>query len=164
MNQKIRALLVGIAIIIIGLSLVLAVLMPFSHREEKEIWLPQYYRIVNLKNGSYIAISEYRNDKAIEISFKDMLRIYETKLSNETFEIIVQQNGTIHYLWEYENISFIARQHNKLDYYVHYGSIVDVQEGKVTILYQADPIFGVLMTILIIALGVVSIVALWPTK
>ena len=169
MNRKTRALLVGTAIISVGLSLILAVWTPFSHREEREFWLPRYYRIVNLSNGSYIAISEYRNDKAIEMSFKDMLRIYETKLSNETFEIIVQQNGTIHYLWEYENITFIARQHNNLDYYAHFGSIADVQEvqeGKVTItiLYQANVPFGIFSSIAVIVLGVLVIAALWPTK
>ena len=164
MNRKTRALLVGTAIISVGLSLILAVWTPFSHREEREFWLPQYYRIVNLSNGSYIAISEYRNDKAIEMSFKDMLRIYETKLSNETFEIIVQQNGTIHYLWEYESITFIARQHNNLNYYTHLGSIIDVQEGKVTILYQADVPYGVVLIICVIVFGALMIIFLWPTK
>lgn len=165
MNRKALALIVAALIIVGGVGTIAYITMPISHEEKKEIWLPRQYQIVNRPNSSYIAISEYRNDEAVEISFESMQKQYETRFSNKTFEIIAQQNGTIHYVWTFEGIIFTAKQHNNLWYPGHYGSIVDVSsDGKITILYQAEIWSPLLMSICLVAIGIIVGYMTWPKK
>jgi hypothetical protein len=160
LNRKILAFTVAIGIIAIGWSGILYFTLPLREEVKKEIWLPHQYHIANINDG-YAAISEYRTN-AVEISFEKMQELYEDKFSNENFEIIVQQNGTINYVWDFQGITFIAKQHNNLWYPGHDGIITDVSSnGQITILYQAR-IEGSIVMVLILVLGIIIGVVIWP--
>jgi hypothetical protein len=167
MDRKILAIIVALLIMVGGIVVMLYMTMPFSQESKKEIWLPHRYHIANIPKGFYIYIevSEYRNDEAVEISFMDMQKQYEIKFSNETFEIIVQKNGTIHYVWTFEGIIFTAKQHNNLWYPGHYGSIIGVSgNGQLTILYQADILPPVGIFIIMCIIGVIGGYLIWPSE
>jgi len=162
LNRKILAFTVAIGIIAIGWSGILYFTFPLREEVKKEIWLPHQYHIANIDNG-YAAISEYRSN-AVEISFEKMQELYEDKFSNESFEIIVQQNGTINYVWHSQGITFIAKQHNNLWYPGHEGTITEVSSnGQITILYQAN-VWNFVLMLLILALGIIIGFAIWPEE
>jgi len=166
LNRKILAFTVAIGIIAIGWSGILYFTFPLREEVKKEIWLPHQYHIANIDNG-YAAISEYRSN-AVEISFEKMQELYEDKFSNESFEIIVQQNGTINYVWHSQGITFIAKQHNNLWYPGHEGTIIDVSSNsQITILYQVNVwsfLLVLVLMLLILVLGIAIGYAIWPKK
>lgn len=66
-----------------------------------EIWLPEHYNILNKENGTYLPIydAKLKENKP----WDEFAQRYKTELSNESFVVVVQQDGTVFYSWGSEN-------------------------------------------------------------
>jgi hypothetical protein len=171
MKQELFAIVLALAIIFGGgAAVTYYITMPTHSQENRQIWTPQQFHIANRINGSYVSISEYKNEEATEISFADLQKNYNSSYENESFLIVVQQNGTVWYVWSFQGVSFKAAQGDSLVSLPREGSIVNVSsEGSKTyliIVWNISLGGGFLLLLLylaIIALGVVLGWLLYPT-
>lgn len=139
--------------------------MPLSSQETREIWTPEQFHIANRLNGSYLVVSEYRNEEATEMSFAELRKDYDSSYSNENFEIIAQKNGTVWYEWSFHGVSFKAPQHNNLSDFPREGSVTDVssdgQEAYITIVYIISTLGGLMLLVIYVAIIIVGLFVGW---
>lgn len=127
MKQELFAIVLALVIIFGGgAAMTYYLTMPTHSQETREIWTPQQFHIANRINGSYVSISEYKNEEATEVSFADLKKNYNSSYANENFLIVVQQNGTVWYVWSFQGVSFKAAQGDSLVSLPREGSIVNV--------------------------------------
>jgi hypothetical protein len=162
MKQKLIAIVLALAIIFgVGAAVTYYITMPVHSQEIREIWTPQQFHIANQLNGSYVSISEYQNEEATLISFADLQKNYNSSYVNENFMIVVQQNGTVWYVWSFQGVSFKAANDDSLLSLPREGSIINISsDGPKTYLIIVWNILlggGFLLLVLylaIIALGI----------
>jgi len=144
--------------IVISIIIVITIATPSYSEKTKDILSPMKYKIVNDADGIFLKLSSYHNPDALKMGFDNLKKRYDNVLANETFSIVVLDNATVVYQWDYCGETFIS-QNNYMEFRGgRDANVIEVSGGDpitIKIAWRLNPgIIWLLVLGVLISLGV----------